>query len=91
MPQSFPPFSYRQKTFAQQLKNLGTDYVDYYLLHILNTKFYNGLDGKGGVVKNCHLFEHAQKWKEEGKIKHIGFSFILTGKAILSHPEGAMK
>ena len=42
--------------FAQQLKNLGTDYVDYYLLHILNTKFYNGLDGKGGVVKNCHLF-----------------------------------
>lgn len=61
--------------FAQQLKNLGTGYVDYYLLHILNTKFYNGLDGRGGVVKNCHLFEHAQKWKEEGKIKHIGFSF----------------
>ena len=40
--------------FAGQLKNLGTDYVDYYLLHILNTKFYNGLDGRGGVVKNCH-------------------------------------
>ena len=53
--------------FAQQLQNLGTDYVDYYLLHILNTKFYNGLDGKGGVVKTCRLFEHAQRWKEEGK------------------------
>lgn len=77
--------------FAQQLKNLGTDYIDYYLLHILNTKFYNGLDGKGGVVKNCHLFEHAQKWKEEGKIRHIGFSFHdspeILDQILTEHPE----
>lgn len=77
--------------FAQQLKNLGTDYIDYYLLHILNTKFYNGLDGKGGVVKNCHLFEHAQKWKEEGKIRHIGFSFRdsleILDQILTEHPE----
>ena len=77
--------------FAQQLKNLGTDYVDYYLLHILNTKFYNGLDGKGGVVKNCHLFEHAQKWKEEGKIRHLGFSFHdspeVLDQILTEHPE----
>lgn len=77
--------------FEQQLKNLGTDYVDYYLLHILNTKFYNGLDGKGGVVKNCHLFEHAQKWKEEGKIRHLGFSFHdspeVLDQILTEHPE----
>ena len=77
--------------FAQQLKNLGTDYVDYYLLHILNTKFYNGLDGKGGVVKNCHLFEHAQKWKEEGKIRYLGFSFHdspeVLDQILTEHPE----
>ena len=77
--------------FAQQLKNLGTDHVDYYLLHILNTKFYNGLDGKGGVVKNCHLFEHAQKWKEEGKIRHLGFSFHdspeVLDQILTEHPE----
>ena len=76
----FPTFAVQTEDqvegiFAGQLQNLGTDYVDYYLLHILNTKFYNGLDGNGGVVKTCRLFEHAQKWKEEGKIKHLGFSF----------------
>lgn len=92
----FPTFSVKtedqvEPIFAQQLKNLGTDYVDYYLLHILNRKFYDGLDGKGGVVKSCHLFEHAKKWKEEGKIRHIGFSFHDSAEEldhILSeHPE----
>lgn len=77
--------------FAQQLENLGTDYVDYYLLHILNTKFYNGVDSKGGVVKTCRLFEHAQKWKEEGKIKHLGFSFHdspeILDQILTEHPE----
>ena len=76
----FPTFAVQSEDevegiFAKQLQNLGTDYVDYYLLRTLNTKFYNGVDGKGGVVKTCHLFEHARKWKEEGKIKHLGFSF----------------
>ncbi len=61
--------------FAQQLQNLGTDYIDYYLLHILNTKLYNGTDGKGGVVKNCHLFDHVREWKRQGKVRHMGFSF----------------
>ena len=76
----FPTFNLKtegqiEEIFAQQLRNLGTDYIDYYLLHTLNTKFYNGLDGKGGVVKTCHLFDHARKWREEGKIRHLGFSF----------------
>ena len=76
----FPTFAVQtedqvEPIFARQLQNLGTDYVDYYLLHILNTKFYNGVDGKGGVVKSCRLFEHAKQWKAEGKIKHLGFSF----------------
>lgn len=77
--------------FARQLQNLGTDYVDYYLLHTLNRKFYDGPDGHGGVVKACHLFEHAKKWKDEGKVRHIGFSFHDSAEEldhILSeHPE----
>lgn len=48
-------------------------------------------DGRGGVIKNCHLFEHAQKWKEEGKIKHIGFSFHdspeVLDQILTEHPE----
>ena len=76
----FPTFAVQTEDqvegiFAKQLQNLGTDHVDYYLLHILNTKFYNGLDGKGGVVKTCRLFEHAQEWKRQGKIRRLGFSF----------------
>lgn len=92
----FPTFAVQTEDqvegiFAQQLQNLGTDYVDYYLLHILNTKFYNGLNGKGGVVKTCRLFEHAQKWKEEGKIRHLGFSFHdspeVLDQILTEHPE----
>ena len=76
----FPTFAVQTEDqvdgiFAQQLQNLGTDYVDYYLLHILNTKLYNGVDGKGGVVKTCHLFDHVRKWKQEEKVRHMGFSF----------------
>ncbi len=76
----FPTFAVQtedqvEPIFAQQLKNLGTDYVDYYLLHILNTKLYNGIDGKGGVVKTCHLFDHVREWKRQGKVRHMGFSF----------------
>lgn len=77
--------------FAQQLEHLGVDYVDRYLLHILNTKFYNGLDGTGGVVKTCHLFEHAMEWKRQGKIRHIGFSFHdspeVLDQILTEHPE----
>ncbi|MBO5556790.1 MAG: aldo/keto reductase [Oscillospiraceae bacterium] len=75
----FPTFAVQtedqvEPIFAQQLQNLGTDYVDYYLLHILNTKLYNGMDGKGGVVKTCHLFDHVREWKRQGKVRHMGFS-----------------
>lgn len=92
----FPTFAVQtedqvEMIFAQQLQNLGTDHVDYYLLHILNTKFYNGLDGKGGVVKTCRLFEHAAQWKKEGKIKHFGFSFHdspeVLDQILTDHPE----
>ena len=66
-------------------------WTTYYLLHILNTKFYNGLDGKGGVVKTCRLFEHAQQWIAEGKIKHLGFSFHdspeVLDQILTEHPE----
>lgn len=92
----FPTFSLQtedqiEPIFQKQLSNLGTDYVDYYLLHILNRKFYDGLDGKGGVVKTCRLFEHTKKWRDEGKIRHLGFSFHDSAEEldhILSeHPE----
>lgn len=77
--------------FETQLKNLGTDYVDYYLFHNIQNVLYDGIDGKGGIVKATNLFEHAKKFKTEGKIKHLGFSFHSSAKlldrVLTEHPE----
>ena len=92
----FPTFSLQEESqiepiFAQQLENLGVDYVDYYLLHNFQTVYYDGVDGSGGVVKTCHLFDHAHRWVEEGKVRHLGFSFHSSAKLLdrilTEHPE----
>ena len=92
----FPTFNLKtedeiEPIFAQQLKNLGVDYIDYYLLHNFQTVYYDGVDGNGGVVKTCHLIDHALKWKADGKIKHLGFSFHsspeLLNRILTEHPE----
>ena len=70
------------KLFAEQLENLGTEYADYYLLHNIQTVYYEGYDGKGGIVGSTHLFYHAKKWKEEGRIKHLGISFHSSAKQL---------
>ena len=77
--------------FESQLKDLGVEYIDYYLLHNLQNAYYDAIDGNGGIVKTTHLFEHAKKWKDEGKIKHLGFSFHSSAKLLdrilTEHPE----
>ena len=77
--------------FQSQLEHLGVDYVDYYLLHNIQTVYYDGYDGKGGIVKTTHLFDHAKKWKEDGKIRHLGISFHSSAKlldrVLTEHPE----
>ena len=92
----FPTFSLEREDqiepiFAEQLENLGVDYIDYYLLHNFQTVYYDGIDGKGGIVKTAHLFDHANKWKADGKIKHLGFSFHSSAKLLdrilTEHPE----
>ena len=71
--------------FAQQLSNCGVDYFDYFLLHNLNAIRY------AKEVKACHMFEHLQQWKDEGKIRHIAFSFHdsadVLDKILDEHPE----
>ena len=80
-----------EDTFRSQLANLGVEYIDYYLLHNIQNVYYDGYDGNGGIVKTTHLFEHAKKWKEEGKIRHLGFSFHSSAKLLdrilTEHPE----
>ncbi|MEE0026100.1 MAG: aldo/keto reductase, partial [Atopobiaceae bacterium] len=80
-----------EEVFQSQLDNLGVDYVDYYLLHNIQTFNYDGLDGTGGIAKTTHLFEHARRWKEDGKVRHLGISFHSSAKlldrVLSEHPE----
>lgn len=54
--------------FNEQLSRLQVDYVDYYLLHALDAK-------KWQKVLELDIVPFLEKMKEEGKIRHIGFSF----------------
>ena len=55
--------------FDEELSRLQTDYVDYYLLHMLNdVNSFNRLCGLG-------LLDWIRGKKESGAIKNIGFSF----------------
>lgn len=61
------------KIFEKQLIRLQTDYIDYYLLHMLNNPAeLSGLLAMG-------LDKWVNKKKEDEKIKHIGFSFHGKG------------
>jgi predicted aldo/keto reductase-like oxidoreductase len=56
------------RLFHEQLQKLQTDYIDFYLLHALDKGKWRQMD-ELGVVKQL------EKYRSEGKIKRIGFSF----------------
>ncbi len=56
--------------FNVSLKKCNTDYFDFYLLHNItewSVKIYES--------KEYHIIDDMRKMKEEGKIRHFGFSF----------------
>ena len=58
-----------EKMFQEELRRLQTDYVDYYLIHMLNdVKSWERL-------KEIGMVEWIQKKKESGAIRQIGFSY----------------
>lgn len=73
-----------ERLFETQRKRCGVEYFDFYLLHAMNQDRVKETEEKGG-------FAFVQRMKEEGKIRHIGFSFHDTADVldeILSrHPE----
>ena len=56
------------RIFNKQLEKLDVESVDFYLLHALD-------EGHWQTVKDLDIIEWAEKKKEEGKIKYLGFSF----------------
>lgn len=53
----------------EQLEKLGTDHIDFYLLHALNRERFEE------KVKKFHLVDHMKAARAAGKIKYLGFSF----------------
>ena len=75
----------RDRIFNEQLARTGAGYFDYYLLHSVE----DGANYEGYVKYDC--FHWAMKKKEEGLIRHFGFSFHgtpeLLDKILSEHPE----
>lgn len=73
-----------QKIFDTQLERCGVEYFDFYLLHAMNADRVRDTEKKGG-------FAFLQKMKEEGRIRHIGFSFHdsadVLEEILKNHPE----
>ena len=56
------------RLFNEQLTRLGTDYVDFYLMHAVNRTHWDNM-------MELHCIERLEELKAEGKIKYLGFSF----------------
>ncbi len=68
-----PPWSVKKKEdldslLNAQLDRLGTDRIDYYLLHALEAKNWKKL-------QSLHVLEFLNQAKRDGRIRHAGFSF----------------
>lgn len=57
------------KILNEQLSKLQTDHIDFYLLHAVNG------DGWENKVKKFNLLSKMEQARDDGRIKHIGFSF----------------
>lgn len=70
--------------FETSLRRTGAGYFDYYLLHNLGQNRTN-------VFDEFDLWNFAFEMKEQGKIRHVGFSFHSTAdeleKILTAHPE----
>lgn len=66
------------------LQRMGTDHVDYYLLHAVQK-------GNIGKYNRFHCWEYLRELKETGLAEHIGFSFHDTpemlDELLTLHPE----
>ena len=70
--------------FDTSLQRLGTDYIDFYLLHNLGNNRIKPFD-------DWHMWDFALELKRQGKVRHVGFSFHDKAdklrELLESHPE----
>lgn len=81
---AMPTEKMAKKQLDTSLRRLGTDYVDYYLLHTLMESNYQ-------KYEKFHLWDYVREEKEKGRIKHYGFSFHsgpeLLDRILTEHPD----
>lgn len=59
------------KIFAEQLKKCGVEYFDFYMCHNINQGTYN-------QYKDNDVYNELVRYKKDGKIRNLGFSFHGT-------------
>lgn len=72
------------RTFEESLSRLGTDYIDFYLLHGLSAE-------SNARAEELGAWEFARKLHAEGRVRHYGFSFHDTAdkldEILTNHPD----
>ncbi|MEA4824618.1 MAG: aldo/keto reductase [Clostridiaceae bacterium] len=68
--------AYLDKIFQKSLDNLGTDYIDFYLLHAMNAESFEKAVRLGAL-------NWINAKKREGKIRHVGFSIHDSNEALV--------
>jgi predicted aldo/keto reductase-like oxidoreductase len=73
-----------KEMFPISLKRLGTEYIDFYLLHNVGQNRTRSFDDFG-------IWDYVRELKAKGLVKHIGFSFHdkadVLDKVLCEHPE----
>ena len=81
---SVGPDTKNEHFFNTSLQRLGTDYVDFYLLHGINA-------GSSSRAEEFGVWDYFAKLKSKGMIRHMGFSFHGHPKdldeILTKHPE----
>ena len=79
-----PTSGMARKQIRTSMRNLGVDYIDYYLLHSLTDSSYKSYENLG-------LWDFLNDLKREGEVRNIGFSFHsgpkLLDQILTEHPD----
>lgn len=77
-------FEDRDRIFEEQRRKTGVEYFDFYLLHDMGVDHYD-------IYNKYDCFKWIAEKKEQGLIKHMGFSFHdsaeFLDKVLTEHPE----
>lgn len=57
-----------EEIFSIQLERLGTQYIDFYLLHAMNTSYWR-------AMQKCDVLAFLEEKRKNGQIRKVGFSF----------------